>query len=99
MPGVARWPGTLTGLAITGRGGDDGMSWGSCAVPHSKVADLARYGAQAKATLLRRHPVARWLAALLATVVWLEGQATDDALELLDLLMATRLHDRRAGRG
>lgn len=60
-------------------------------VPQSKVADLARYGAQAKATLLRRHPVQRRLATLLATVVWLEGQAVDDALELLDLLMATKL--------
>lgn len=60
-------------------------------VPQRKVADLARYGTQAKSYQLRRHPVQRRLATLLATVVWLEGQAVDDALELLDLLMATKL--------
>jgi hypothetical protein len=60
-------------------------------VPQSKVADLACHGSQAKARLLRRHPVQRRLATLLSTVVWLEGQAVDDALELLDLLMASKL--------
>lgn len=60
-------------------------------VPQRKVADLARYGTQTKAYQLSRHPVQRRLATLVATVVWLEGQAVDDALELLDLLMATKL--------
>jgi hypothetical protein len=60
-------------------------------VPQRKIADLARYGAQAKVSLLRRHPAQRRLATLLATVVWLRGEAIDDALELLDLLMATKL--------
>ncbi|MGB0094276.1 MAG: Tn3 family transposase [Solirubrobacteraceae bacterium] len=43
------------------------------------------------ARALRRHPRSRRLATLLATVVHLEARATDDCLELLDLLMATEL--------
>jgi hypothetical protein len=60
-------------------------------VPHRKVADLARYGMAATLTQLSRHPVRRRLATLLATVVYLEGRAVDDALELLDVLMAAKL--------
>ena len=61
------------------------------AVPPRRVLELARYGMNAKAPFLRRHPYSRKLAALLATVVYLEGKATDDALELFDLLMTTDL--------
>jgi hypothetical protein len=45
----------------------------------------------ANARTLRRHPRSRRLATLLATVVALEAKATDDCLELLDLLMVTEL--------
>jgi Domain of unknown function (DUF4158) len=60
-------------------------------VPHRRLVDLARYGMAANARALRRHPRSRRLATLLATVVFLEAKATDDCLELLDLLMVTEL--------
>lgn len=60
-------------------------------VPHRRLVELARYGMAAKAAQLRRHPVTRKLATLLATVVHLEAEAVDDCLELLDLLMVTEL--------
>src|SRR5690625_7480371 len=52
---------------------------------------MASYGLAGKAPLLRRHDDPRRLATLLATVVHLQSRAVDDALELLDLLMTTRL--------
>jgi len=61
------------------------------AVPARRLTELARYGMTASATQIRRHPSSRRLATLLSTVVHLESKATDDALELLDLLMATEL--------
>lgn len=60
-------------------------------VPHRRLVELARYGMGGKTSLLKRHQAARRLATLLATVVYLESKATDDALELLDLLMAGEL--------
>ena len=60
-------------------------------VAHRRLVDLARYGMTANARTLRRHPRSRRLATLLATVVALEAKATDDCLELLDLLMVTEL--------
>ena len=45
----------------------------------------------ADASLIRRHPDGRRLATLLATVRRLEAKSVDDALELLDLLMAAEL--------
>jgi len=60
-------------------------------VPHRRLVELARYGMAGKAPQLRRHPDARRLATLLATVVYLEAKSVDDALELLDLLMVTEL--------
>jgi hypothetical protein len=60
-------------------------------VPHRRLVDLAPYGMAVNARALRRHPRSRRLATLLATVVHLEARATDDCLELLDLLMATEL--------
>jgi hypothetical protein len=60
-------------------------------VPRRRLVDLARYGTAVNARALRRHPRSRRLATLLATVVFLEANATDDCLELLDLLMATEL--------
>lgn len=61
------------------------------AIPARRLTDLARYGMTASATQIRRHPSSRRLATLLLTVVFLESKAIDDALELLDLLMATEL--------
>ncbi len=59
--------------------------------PARRVTEMARYGLAGKAPLLRRHDDPRWLATLLATVVHLQSRAVDDALELLDLLMTTKL--------
>jgi hypothetical protein len=61
------------------------------AVPRRRVIELARYGMAGKAPALRRHPHARRLATLLATVVVLQARATDDAVELFDVLMTTEL--------
>lgn len=60
-------------------------------VPSQRLAELVKYGMRADASMLRRHPPARRVATLLATVRHLEGKAIDDALELLDLLMTTEL--------
>jgi hypothetical protein len=60
-------------------------------VPPPRLAELSRYGVDGKASLLRRHADARRLATLLATAVHLTTRAVDDALDLLDVLVATRL--------
>ena len=60
-------------------------------VPARRLVDLARYGMAAKAPRLRRHPPARRVATLLATVVQLQAASIDDCLELFDLLMVTEL--------
>ena len=60
-------------------------------VPPRRLADLSRYGMTAKAQQMRRHPAARRLATLMATVRHLEAKSVDDTLELLDLLMTTEL--------
>jgi TnpA family transposase len=60
-------------------------------VPARRLVDLARYGMAAKAPRLRRHPPARRVATLLATVVHLQAASIDDCLELFDLLMVTEL--------
>ena len=61
------------------------------AVPPRRMIELARWGVTGKAPALRRHPPPRKLATLVATVAHLEAKATDDALELFDLLMTTEL--------
>jgi hypothetical protein len=66
-------------------------------VPTRRVIGLARYGMAAKAPKLAGHPYERRLATLLATLRWLEVQATDDALELFDVFMTNELIGR-AGR-
>jgi len=63
-------------------------------VPQRRLVELARYGMGAKSALLHRHSAPRRLATLVATVAYLESRATDDALELLDVLMATELVGR-----
>ena len=60
-------------------------------VPPVKVAALARYGLSANAAALRVLSERRRAATLLATVRQLETDAVDDALDLFDLLMATKL--------
>ncbi|MFF0145757.1 DUF4158 domain-containing protein [Amycolatopsis sulphurea] len=60
-------------------------------VPPRRLAELSRYGMEGKATLLRRHPDSRRLATLLATVVYLQTRAVDDALDLLDVLFVSKL--------
>ncbi|MET8248055.1 hypothetical protein ABZV31_28820 [Streptomyces sp. NPDC005202] len=52
---------------------------------------LSRYGVDGKASLLRRHSNSRRLATLLATTVHLTTRAVDDALDLLEVLIATKL--------
>ena len=56
-----------------------------------RLAELARYGMGADVAQLKRHGDARRMATLVATAAQLEATATDDALELLELLMATEL--------
>ena len=63
-------------------------------VPPRRLAELARYGMTASASLIRRHPEARRIATLLATVRHLEAKSVDDALEMLDLLMSAELVGR-----
>jgi hypothetical protein len=63
-------------------------------VPQRRLVELARWGMAAKAPALRRHPHRRRLATLLATAVYLEAKAVDDALELFDVLMANELLGR-----
>jgi TnpA family transposase len=63
-------------------------------VPTRRLIQLARYGLEAKAPKLARHPPTRKIATLLATVRWLEVLATDDALELFDVLMTNELVGR-----
>jgi hypothetical protein len=61
------------------------------AVPANRLALLARYGLAAKAPALRDLTEPRRTATLLATARHLEAAAVDDALDLFDVLMATRL--------
>ncbi|MGB0091556.1 MAG: Tn3 family transposase [Solirubrobacteraceae bacterium] len=60
-------------------------------VPPAKFAALARYGLSAKAPALRELSPKRRAATLLATIRQLEIDSVDDALDLFDLLMATKL--------
>jgi hypothetical protein len=61
------------------------------AVPANRLTTLARYGLTAKPPLLRELAEPRQTATLLATARHLEAAAVDDALDLFDLLMATRI--------
>jgi TnpA family transposase len=56
-------------------------------VPPNRLEALARYGSAAKAQQLSQMREDRRVATLLATVQRLEGDATDDALEVLGALM------------
>lgn len=60
-------------------------------VPPSRLVTLARYGLTAKAPAIKLLAEPRRTATLLATAQALETAAVDDALDLFDVLMATRL--------
>nr|WSZ95889.1 Tn3 family transposase [Streptomyces sp. NBC_00857] len=60
-------------------------------IPPRRPAELSRYGVDGEASLLRRHGDSRRLATLLATAVYLTSRAVDDALDLLEVLIATKL--------
>jgi Domain of unknown function (DUF4158) len=60
-------------------------------VPVTRMTGLARYGLASKAPALKHLEVTRQTATLLATVRHLETAAVDDALDLLDTLMASKL--------
>lgn len=59
--------------------------------PPARVRSLARYGLGSKAQTLGRLAEPRRTATLVATVAALEALAVDDALDLFDLLMATKV--------
>ena len=63
------------------------------AVPPSRIAALARHAAAARAQTLARMPTERRVATMLANACILEAMATDDAMELLDLLVGELLAD------
>ncbi|GAA4621992.1 Tn3-like element Tn3 family transposase [Actinoallomurus vinaceus] len=69
-------------------------------VPSARMAALARYGLGSKAPTLRDLEETRKTATMLATVRHLETASVDDALDLLDVLMGSRLLARaeRIGR-
>jgi hypothetical protein len=87
-----------SGLAMTQALGrvDEVLSIGAGAaqvqaVPANRLAALARYGMAGKAPLLQGLAEPRKTATLVATARQLEAAAVDEALDLFDLLMATRL--------
>lgn len=63
------------------------------AVPPSRIAALARHAAAARAQTLARMHTERRVATMLAFARILEAMATDDAMELLDLLIGELLAD------
>ncbi|SBV03720.1 hypothetical protein YW3DRAFT_07104 [Streptomyces sp. MnatMP-M77] len=60
-------------------------------IPPRRLAEPVQYRVDGKASLLRWHSDARRLATLLATTVYLTSRAVDDAVDLLEVLIATKL--------
>ncbi|MCP3819151.1 hypothetical protein NLX86_13845 [Streptomyces sp. A3M-1-3] len=60
-------------------------------VPPNRLSALARYGLGTKAPKLERTPEPKRTAMLTAVMRHLEAKAIDDALDLFEVLMATRL--------
>lgn len=60
-------------------------------IPPRRLAELSRYGVDGKASLLKRHGESRRPATLPATAVYLTSRAVDDALDPLEVLIATKL--------
>ena len=57
-------------------------------IPPSRIASLARFADKAKASAVMRLSKARRLATLAAFIYTLEASAQDDAIELLEVLLA-----------
>ncbi|MCX4548221.1 MULTISPECIES: Tn3 family transposase [unclassified Streptomyces] len=60
-------------------------------IPPNRLSALARYGLGTKAPKLERTPEPKRTAMLTAVMRYLEAKAIDDALDLFEILMATRL--------
>jgi hypothetical protein len=60
-------------------------------IPPNRLSALARYGLGTKAPKLERTPEPKRTAMLTAVMRHLEAKAIDDALDLFEILMATRL--------
>ncbi|MFI5809075.1 Tn3 family transposase [Streptomyces sp. NPDC051561] len=60
-------------------------------IPPNRLSALARYGLGTKAAKLERTPEPKRTAMLTAVMRHLEAKAIDDALDLFEILMATRL--------
>ena len=52
-------------------------------VPPRRLAELARYGMTASASLIRRHPEGRRLATLLATVAFVSKPGSEDQADVM----------------
>ncbi|MDQ2729676.1 MAG: Tn3 family transposase, partial [Actinomycetota bacterium] len=76
----------LTAVQDLGAGGVDVM-----AVPAGRLAALAPVGMAAPTGALRQMPVTRRTATLLVTVRRLETQATDEVLDVFELLYTTKI--------
>jgi hypothetical protein len=91
-PVKASAPGMAAVLALVGEVATSGLcGLDVSAVPRRRLDELARYGMAARAGQLKKHPLARRYATLVATVTRLRAKTIDDALDLLDLLMVTEL--------
>jgi hypothetical protein len=62
-------------------------------IPPGRIQALARFAATAKASAIQRLPEERRLATLVAFAVKLEATASDDALDLLDILITEIFSD------
>ncbi len=62
-------------------------------IPPGRIQALARFAATAKASAIQRLPDERRLATLVAFAVTLEATASDDALDLLDILITEIFSD------
>ncbi|MGH3766717.1 MAG: hypothetical protein ACRDTX_16475 [Pseudonocardiaceae bacterium] len=84
---------TLAWLVVAGPGGVSvTFARATAASAASGGGDeLARYGLAARAGQLKRHSPPRQYAILLAAITRLAAKTIDDALDLVDLLMATEL--------
>jgi hypothetical protein len=82
--------GALNRVAVTIGSGLSRVQLDASVTPR-RLAELASHGMGTDAAHLKRLGDQRRLATLVATVTQLEATATDDALELLELLVATEL--------
>ena len=69
---------------------DDSVSAG---VPRSRVLELARFAATAKAGAIERMPKERRAATLVALISTLEATAQDDAVDVLNLVLTDLFSD------